>query len=260
MRRFLILSFGILSYGMFGLVFLYLIAFLGNLQNTGLAETLPWLKDIIPRSVDFGGPVTDTWMAAAINIAIIVVFGVQHTPMARQGFKKWWTGIIPVEAERSMYVFASNVVMIGLYYFWRPMPTVIWQAESTWSVILMWGVMAGGFGLLFASTFLIDHMHLLGMKQVWQQFARKQLTNPTFTSSTLYRLVRHPINLGWIIGFWGGPTMTVGHLLLAAGMTIYVLIAIPYEERDLVKFHPDYDQYRKEVPALVPIPGRRRAS
>ena len=193
-----------------------------------------------------------------MNLLLIVLFGMQHSIMARSGFKDWLHRSLPPSAERSTYVLMASLVLALLMWQWRPIPLVLWQAESTVAVALGWTILAAGFGLVFLSTFLIDHFDLFGLRQVWSQFRGMKTTPPQFRTPFVYRLVRHPLYLGFILAFWGGPLMTAGHLLFAVAMSGYILIAIKLEERDLVRFHgPLYERYRERVPMLIPLPGRR---
>lgn len=259
MTRSIMLLFSCASYGLFLLVFLYLLAFLANLQTTALAEAWPVLKAWIPYSIDAGRQPGAVVPALIVNIGLIALFGLQHSVMARQGFKKAWTRIVPREIERSIYVLLSSLLLILFMWQWRPMPaTALWHADATWTMALAWTVMILGVGILLLSTFLIDHFDLFGLKQAWAAFKRRSLQHPSFKTPLLYKWVRHPLYVGWICIFWGTPHMTVGHLLFAAGMTGYIFIAIRYEERDLVSFHGDaYERYRQEVPTLLPVPGKR---
>lgn len=258
MQRFLILLFGLLSYTIFFITFLYLIAFVGNLQQTGLVQWLPWLEEVVPYSVSFGRETGPLALAATINIALIALFGLQHSVMARTGFKAWITRFLPAPAERSVYVLVASAMLILLFWQWRPIPVVIWSAESTAGQVIGWTVFGIGFGTVLLSTFLINHFDLFGLQQVWTQFRGSVARSPAFVTPFLYRYTRHPLYFGFLLAFWGTPYMTAGHLLFAAGMTIYILAAVPLEERDLIRVHgDDYVGYREKVPRIVPIPGRR---
>lgn len=258
MTRILVLLFSFASYSFFLLVFLYLLAFLANLQTTALAETWPWAASLVPYSIDAGRSPGSAGAALAINIVLIALFGLQHSVMARQGFKRAWTRIVPREAERSVYVLASSVVLVIVMWQWRPMPTpALWHADMALTTTLAWGVMATGVVILLLSTFLIDHFDLFGLKQAWTGFMRRTFEPPRFKTPLLYKWVRHPLYVGWFFIFWGTPHMTAGHLLFAIGMSGYIFIAIQYEERDLESFHGEaYRKYREKVPMVVPIPGR----
>lgn len=241
MGRVIALIYGIVVYGIFFATFLYLIGFLGNF--------------IVPRSIDVG-PATPIGLALVINLGLIALFGVQHSVMARPAFKNWWANIVPRPVERSTYVLATSLILILLYWQWRPMGQIIWQADSALMQGVMWGVFGLGFLLVLLATFVIDHFDLFGLRQVVLNWQGKAYSHPNFKVTFFYRFIRHPIYLGWLLAFWGTPTMTLGHLLFATGMSAYILIAIRYEERDLVRFHgDDYTRYRKRVPMLVPKLG-----
>jgi protein-S-isoprenylcysteine O-methyltransferase Ste14 len=242
MARSIAFAYGILAYGIFFLTFLYLIGFVGNL--------------LVPKSIDTG-PVTATAAALVINLVLIALFGVQHSVMARPGFKERWTRIVPKSIERSTFVLIASLVLILLYWQWRPMGQTLWDIEAVWAQYIMWAIFFGGFGLVLLSTFVIDHFDLFGLRQVMLNLRQKPYTQSEFKVTFFYKYVRHPLYTGFIMAFWATPTMTVGHLLFAAGMTVYILIAIRYEERDLVTFHGDeYRSYRRKVPMLVPRFGR----
>ena len=242
MGRGIAFLYGVVCYAIFFLTFLYLVGFLGNL--------------LVPRSIDVGLAAT-TLTALTINFALIALFGIQHTVMARPAFKEKWTKIVPTSVERSTYVLITSVILILLYWQWRPITNLVWEAEAAWLQYLLWAVFFGGFGLVLLSTFVIDHFDLFGLRQVWLNFRQKMYTHPPFKVTFFYKFVRHPLYVGWIMAFWGTPRMTVGHLLFAAGMTAYILIAIRYEERDLVRFlGDDYSRYREKVPMLIPRFGK----
>ena len=242
MSRFIAFIYGVLCYSIFFVTFLYLIGFLGNL--------------LVPISID-SGVSSATGAAWLINIGLIALFGLQHSVMARPGFKAWWTKIVPKSVERSTYVLLTSLILILLYWQWRPMGQVIWQADAVWSQVALWGVFGAGFTLVLLSTFIIDHFDLFGLRQVTLNLLRKEYTNPGFKVTFFYKFVRHPLYVGWFLAFWGTPTMTLGHLVFAVGMSAYILIAIQYEERDLVKFlGEDYAKYQARVPMLIPRPGK----
>ncbi len=239
MGRGITFLYGVACYAIFFLTFLYLIGFLSIL--------------LVPRRIDVG-PAAATLTALTINIALIALWGIQHTVMARPGFKEKWTKIVPKSVERSTYVLISSLILILLYWQWRPMTgQVIWEAEAARAQYLAWAVFFGGFGIVLLSTFIIDHFDLFGLRQVWLNLRQKEYTDPGFKVTFFYKFVRHPLYVGWMMAFWGTPRMTLGHLMLAVGMTAYILIAIRYEERDLVQIlGDDYAQYREKVPMLIP--------
>jgi protein-S-isoprenylcysteine O-methyltransferase Ste14 len=242
MGRVLAFGYGVVCYGIFFLTFLYLVGFLSNL--------------VVPRSIDVG-PAASAMNALLINVALIALWGIQHSVMARPGFKEKWTKIVPKSIERSTYVLISSAILILLYWQWRPMTGVIWEAQSAWGQNLGYAVLFGGIVIVLLSTFIIDHFDLFGLRQVWLNLTKKAYTHSPFKVTFFYKFVRHPLYVGWIMSFWGTPRMTVGHLLFAVGMTAYIMIAIRYEERDLETFlGENYVQYKKKVPMLIPKFGK----
>lgn len=253
MKRLTILLFGVATYVVFFATFLYLIAFVGNLQATGLVAWVPMLPPLVPHSIDLGGAQSSTGAAIAIDLLLILAFGMQHSVMARTGFKAWLKRHLPESAERSVYVLLASAMLMLLFWQWRPVPASLWNAGSMAGMVVGWGVFASGFGLVLASTFLIDHFDLFGLKQVWRQFVGRAPEAARFVTPLFYRLVRHPLYLGFILAFWGGPSMSIGHLLFAVAMTSYILVAIQLEERDLVRqLGERYVEYRRRVPMLLP--------
>jgi protein-S-isoprenylcysteine O-methyltransferase Ste14 len=242
--------FSIVCYGAFLLVFLYLLAFLANLQM------------VAPRSIDLGRDMGSTGVALAVDIGLMALFGVQHSVMARPGFKRAWVRVVPGELERSAYVLLSSALLALLMWQWRPIPSpVLWYADANWSVALGWAVMSLGIAILLWATFLIDHFELFGLRQGWNALRSREMRGPAFVTPWLYRIVRHPLYLGWLLIFWGTPVMTAGHLLFASVMSGYILVAMRFEERDLVEHIGEpYRRYQQEVPALLPRPGRRSAT
>ncbi len=245
MKRWLIFLYGVVSYAIFFATFLYAIGFVGNLY--------------VPKSMD-AAPSMPFGMALLIDAGLLGLFAIQHSVMARPAFKRWWTRIIPQEAERSTYTLLSSVALIVMFAFWQPLGGVVWQVESTVGQALLYAGYAFGWLLVLVSTFLINHFDLFGLRQVWLQLLRKPYTTLQFGTPFLYRYVRHPLYVGWFFAFWCTPTMTVTHLVFAIATTAYILIAIQLEERDLVKEHPEYAQYRKRVPMLVPFTKRKQVA
>lgn len=244
MSRFAYLLVAAVCYAAFLASFLYLIGFVAGLPA-------------LPTHVDKGmaGP---PGMAALINVGLLALFGVQHSVMARPGFKADWTRIVPQPIERSVYCLASAIVLFALFAFWHPISGIVWDVTQPAARMVLWGLFLAGWGIVFISTWLINHFELFGLAQVWHNWRGTVADPPRLSRPLFYRLVRHPIYAGFLLAFWATPTMTFGHLLLAVGMTVYVLIAIRYEERDLVgHYGHDYEQYRKEVGMLVPGVGRR---
>jgi protein-S-isoprenylcysteine O-methyltransferase Ste14 len=241
MGRTLAFVYGAISYVVFFLTFLYAIGFVGNV--------------FVPKSIDHGGAASPFWSALLVNAALLGVFAVQHSAMARPAFKAWWTKIVPKEIERSTYVLLSSLALVLLFWQWRPMTGVLWGVENAAARLALLALFAAGWLLVLLSTFIINHFDLFGLRQV---YLYHDYTPVEFKVSAFYKFVRHPLLLGFIIAFWATPRMTVGHLVFAAATTAYMLIAIQLEERDLASAHgEDYRAYRRQVPMLVPLPGRK---
>ena len=238
MKRLPIFLYGVASYAVFFAVFLYAIGFIGNF----------W----VPKSMDSPRDVPLT-TALLINLALLGLFAVQHSVMARPWFKRWWTRLVPEPAERSTYVLFSSLCLIALFWFWQPMGGVIWEVGSPAGINAMYVVYAAGWLLLLYATFLINHFDLFGLRQVWLHLRGKPYTRLPFRSPWLYRQVRHPLYVGWLMIFWATPTMTVAHLLFAVMTTAYILVAVQFEEHDLSREHPEYREYQKRVPMLIPF-------
>src|SRR5512139_118234 len=243
MKRALILLYGVACYAVFLAVFLYAIGFIGNFA--------------VPKAIDSPRHVT---LAAAltVNLGLLALFAVQHSVMARPAFKRWWTRFVPVAAERSTYVLFSSLALIALFWFWQPMGGQVWSLGSSAGRALVLAIYALGWALLLYSTFLINHFDLFGLRQVWLYATGRPYTQLQFKSPWLYRQVRHPLYVGWLMIFWAAPVMTVAHLLFAVMTTAYILLAIHFEERDLIDAHPEYAQYRRQVPMLLPL--RRKSA
>ena len=242
MSKTLSVIFAVLSYAVFFATFLYLIAFVGDFS-------------LVQLTVD-RGPASPPALAAVIDIALVALFGVQHSVMARQGFKRVWTRIVPKQAERSVYVLAASLALIMLFAFWRPIGGTLWSLSGPLAVA-MWALFALGWALVLLSTFLINHFELFGLQQAWFHASGRDAAAPKFRQPLFYRFVRHPLYLGFFIAFWATPRMSYGHLLLAAGMSAYILIAIRHEERDLVSlFGREYEDYQGSVGMLTPRLGR----
>lgn len=246
MARAIYLLFGTVAYLIFFVTFLYMVAFVGALP--GAPITVDWRGSPLAA-----GPVADLPVAVAIDLALIALFGVQHSVMARPGFKARWTRIIPGPIERSTYVLAASLALILMFLLWRPIPDTIWRVENELAAAILWALFALGWLTVLVSTFLISHFELFGLSQVWGHARGTHPAPPVFRQPLFYRHVRHPIYSGFLLAFWATPHMTAGHLLLAAGITVYILIAIRYEERDLVGlFGADYEAYRGRVGMLTP--------
>jgi protein-S-isoprenylcysteine O-methyltransferase Ste14 len=235
--------YGVISYLVFFASFLYAIGFLINVG--------------VPKGIDAGRQ-TSLFYAIAIDCALLTLFAVQHSVMARQWFKRAWTRLVPEPIERSTYVLFSSVALILLFWKWEPIGGTIWSIEQPGARFLVLASYAAGWAILLASTFLINHFDLFGLRQVWLYLIGREYAPLKFRTPMFYQYVRHPLYVGWLLIFWSAPVMTVAHLLFAIATTAYILLAIQWEERDLVRFHPEYAEYRRRVPML--IPGTRRRS
>lgn len=246
MRHRIALAYGTLSYGLFLAVFLYAIGFVGDF--------------LVPKTVD-SGPAGAPWPAVVVNLALLGLFGFQHSVMARPGFKKWWTKVVPQPVERSTYVLFASLALALVFWQWRPLPAEVWSLEGAWARGLAWGLFALGWAIVLASTFMISHAHLFGLRQVSDYHRQRAPSSPGFQTPGLYRHLRHPIMLGFLIGFWATPRMTVGHLLFAGVASGYILVGVSLEERDMLRtFGERYRAYRRQVPMFLPRPlsgGRR---
>jgi protein-S-isoprenylcysteine O-methyltransferase Ste14 len=247
MSRAATLLFAIAAYAVFFATFLYLICFVGNLPFAGL-------------TVD-RGPEASVAMAIGIDILLIALFGIQHSVMARQGFKRAWTRIVPVAAERSTYVLIASLTLIVLFLFWRPIDGTVWDARGTALEVPLWIAFAAGWGIVLLSTFLLNHFELFGLQQAWFHVSGREASPPVLRQPLFYKWVAHPLYSGFFLAFWATPVMTFGHLLLAVGMSAYMLIGIRHEERDLVAHYgDDYVRYRENVGMVTPRFPRKVAS
>jgi protein-S-isoprenylcysteine O-methyltransferase Ste14 len=238
MSRIAIFAYGILSYLFFFGVFLYGIGFIGGF--------------LTPTSLD-GVPTSSLGGALTADLSLLAAFALQHSGMARPAFKAWWKRYVPEAAERSTYVLLSSLALAALYVYWQPIGGVLWSVNDGAARSVVIGVYLVGWLLLLYTTFLIDHFDLFGLKQVWRRLANKTYRAPVFRTPSLYKLVRHPLYIGWLTIFWAAPTMTVAHLVFALATTAYILIAIQLEERDLVAaFGNVYVDYRARTPMLIP--------
>jgi methanethiol S-methyltransferase len=237
LRRITAFSYGVVCYLVFFATFLYAVGFLGNFA--------------VPKSID-SGPQVSLLYALAINAALLAVFALQHSVMARQWFKDAWTRIVPTAVERSTYVLFSSLALLLLFWKWQPMGGVVWSVENLYGWMALEALFGFGWVTVLVSTFLINHFDLFGLRQVWLYLQGRRYQPLGFRTPGLYRYVRHPLYVGWLLVFWSAPVMTVAHLVFAIATTAYILIAIQFEERDLTRFHGEYAEYRRSVPMLVP--------
>jgi protein-S-isoprenylcysteine O-methyltransferase Ste14 len=244
MKNLLLLLYGFACYLVFTISLLYLNGFVGNL--------------VVPRSIDLGMEASPA-QSLIINVFILSLFAVQHTIMARPAVKQWWTRIIPVQMERSEFVLVASLLLLLICWQWRAMTGVIWNVENNLGKAVLHGLHWLGWSTLLFSSFIINHFDLFGLRQVWLHFRSQESQPVEFQTKSLYRYLRHPIMLGFVIAFWATPEMTTGHPLFAARNTIYILIGIQFEERDLMHFlGTDYEDYRNQVPMLLPF-GRKQS-
>ena len=240
MKRFVILAYGLVCYAIFFATFLYAVWFVFTMDATP------------------GGPLRPLSTRVLIDALLLTVFALQHSVMARQSFKRAWTRIVPVEAERSTYVLFASLALLLLIRFWQPLLGLIWQVQNPVGIRILQGLFFLGWLIVLGTTFLIDHFELFGLKQVWLFFSGKEFEPLGFVTPGPYRFVRHPLYLGFLIAFWSTPTMTAGHLFFAIMTTAYILVAIQFEERDLTGIHGEqYRSYRKSVSMLTPWPRKK---
>jgi methanethiol S-methyltransferase len=247
MKRAAFLLYGLGAYAVFFVTFLYAIGFVEGA--------------FVPRAIDAGGPAAGLGTAVLVNVLLLSLFAVQHSVMARRGFKEVWTRVVPKAIERSTYVLLASLCLDALFWYWHPIPLVIWQLEAPLLRGLVVGVSLLGWGIVLVSTFLINHFDLFGLRQVFYAARGAPVPPHQFRTPMLYRLVRHPIYMGFIIAFWFTPTMTVGHMLFAAVTLAYIVVAVQFEERDLVREYGErYKAYRRQVRGLVPLPRSATSS
>ena len=243
-KRISIFLYGVASYAVFFATFLYALGFVGNFA--------------VPVTMD-GTPALSTGKAIVIDMLLLGLFALQHSVMARPFFKRWLTRFIPESAERSTYVLMSSLALIALFIFWQPLGGEVWTVTDPALRGVLWGFFAFGWLLVLVATFLINHFDLFGLRQVWLQLIGRPYSHLKFGTPGPYKLVRHPLYLGWLFAFWATPTMTGTHLLFAFVTTAYILVAIQFEERDLVDaLGEDYRSYRERVPMIIPSPRMHR--
>lgn len=245
MTRMLIMLYGLICYVAFFVTFLYAIAFVENFA--------------VPLTIDSGRAAT-MGAAVLIDAMLLGLFAVQHSAMARSGFKRWLTSWMPEPMERSTYVLVASLVLALLMWQWRPLPGLVWQAQATWAVYFLYALSVLGWFIVLTGTFMINHFDLFGLRQAWFAARNQPYKHVRFVEGFYYRMVRHPLMSGFIIAFWATPRMTLGHLLFAAASTGYILIAVKFmEERDLLRFHGDqYRRYQQRVPMICPWPRPRQ--
>ncbi len=237
-KRALVLGYGIFCYLTFLATLAYLFGFFGNV--------------VVPRSIDVG-PTAPVLLALAGNVMLMALFGLQHTIMARPAFKGWWTRFVPTEIERSTYVLLTNVTLALLFWFWRPIEVSVWQVTNGFGAGILTGLFYLGWLIVLVATILLNHFELFGLRHVWLFFRGRPYTPLPFEKPLFYGYVRHPLYVGWLLAFWATPTMSAGHLLFAVIGTAYILIAIRFEERNLLEQHGSaYAEYRRTVPMLIP--------
>ncbi len=247
LKRVAVFVYGVACYGAFFATFLYAVGFIGNL--------------VVPKSID--SPARTPFLyALGIDVLLLGIFAVQHSVMARPWFKRAWTRVVPEPAERSTYVLLSSLALIALFAYWQPLGGIAWDIQNPTARMVMYQLFGLGFGMVLIATFLINHFDLFGLRQVWLYLIGKPYTQLTFRTPLFYKYIRHPLYVGWFMAFWFTPTMTGAHLLFAVMTTVYILMAIRWEENDLIESHGEqYIQYRESVPMFIPTGStKRRAS
>lgn len=239
LRRIAVFLYGVAAYFIFLVSFLYAIGFVGNL--------------VVPKSIDSGWE-EPLVLSLLVDLLLLGIFAIQHSVMARQGFKKWWIQRVPRPAERSTYVLIASLLLFLLFWQWCPLRAVIWTVENPLGQVMFWFFFWGGWLVVFLATLMIDHFDLFGLRRVFLYASGKEYTPPAFKTAGFYRFVRHPIMLGFLIAFWAAPRMTLGHLVFSLLTTAYIFIGTFLEERDLVRFYGDrYHEYRKKVAMILPF-------
>jgi protein-S-isoprenylcysteine O-methyltransferase Ste14 len=239
--RLLILLYAIVSYAVFTVSFIYALGFVGNYV----------VPRSIDKSIDVGTP-ANVGEAIVVDLLLLSLFAIQHSVMARPAFKRWLVKFLPAASQRSTYVLLSSLILLLLFWQWRPIPAPVWQTSGIAAWLLI-GVHWLGWLIAFASTHMIDHFDLFGLRQAFVAFRGTEISGQSFRTPLLYKIVRHPLMLGFLLAFWATPEMTVGHLLFALANTAYILVALQFEERDLIaEFGATYQDYRRRVPMLLP--------
>jgi protein-S-isoprenylcysteine O-methyltransferase Ste14 len=242
LKRVSIFAYGVVCYLAFLATFLYAVGFIGNFG--------------VPTALD-GAARVPLGVGIAVDVGLLALFALQHSVMARRWFKERWTKVVPREAERSTYVLFSSLALALLFYAWEPLGGWVWDVQAPIGRAVLLSLYAFGWALVLVCTFLINHFDLFGLRQVWLQLRGRPYARIAFSTPGPYRMVRHPLYVGWLFAFWMTPTMTFAHLLFAVATTAYIVLAIQFEERDLVREHgPVYEQYRRQVPMLVPFTSR----
>jgi protein-S-isoprenylcysteine O-methyltransferase Ste14 len=245
MARTLVFIYGIVAYAAFFVAFLYMMGFVGNM--------------VVPKSIDSGVPAS-LGQALLVNALLVVLFALQHSVMARPAFKSWWTKVIPQPMERSTFVLLTSLVLALIFWQWKPIPVILWDVQHPLATALLTAIFFLGWATVLYSSFLIDHFDLFGLRHVYLHLRSRPYTHPPFVVRSLYRLIRHPLMLGFLIAIWVTPTMTVGHLVFALLMTGYIFVGVTLEERDLARhLGTDYELYRSQTPMFVPSLVRHNA-
>ncbi|MEO0406767.1 MAG: methanethiol S-methyltransferase [Cyanobacteria bacterium P01_A01_bin.135] len=235
-------AYGLVCYAVFLVTLLYACGFVSNI--------------VVPRSID-SAPVLPLQHALLVNLGLLGLFGIQHSVMARKGFKRWWTQFVPTAVERSTYVLLSSLCLATLFYLWQPMGGVVWRVTNPTAVAALYAISAAGWLIVLSTSFLINHFDLFGLHQVWLYLRGEEYTATPFVTPGLYQYVRHPLYVGFLLAFWATPVMTIAHLVFSLVTAAYILVAVQFEERDLVDtFGDDYANYRRQVPMIVPGPRR----
>ncbi|MDJ0718955.1 MAG: isoprenylcysteine carboxylmethyltransferase family protein [Prochloraceae cyanobacterium] len=246
LNRIPVFVYGVVVYIIFFLTFLYAVGFVGNFA--------------VPKTID-GIPQVSLSRAILIDVSLLGIFAIQHSVMARQGFKNWWTKIVPKAIERSTYVLLTNLCLILLFWQWQPIGGVIWELHNLTGRIILLSLFGFGWLLVLVSSFLINHFDLFGLRQVYLYWRDREYSHLPFITPGLYKYIRHPLYVGWFLAFWSTPKMTVTHLLFAVVTTLYILVAVQFEEKDLVKVYGEvYAEYRRKVPMFVPFLGKKKSA